>query len=133
MESLHDIDYYEWLSNQRVALLNKDLNAIDWDNIAEEFLEMGNEILKTVNSLLKQIILHKLKLEYSNEIQPRKHWQKEINNFTDQVSDIMTNSLKRKIDLQKIYKRAVKDFLLDYEANLPEECPFDLESLLGND
>ncbi len=131
--SLYETDYYLWLEQTIEDLRSSNLSQIDYQNLIEELTSLGRTDLRTVNSLVKQIIIHRLKLDYLPEREPRKHWCKEIFNFQDQLSDTLTASLTQKIDLDELYFRAKRQILVDDELNLPETCPYTLTDLLSAD
>jgi hypothetical protein len=131
--TLYETDYYLWLEQTIQALRASELSTIDCQNLIEELTSLGKTDLRTVNSLIKQVIIHRLKLDYLPDRGPRKHWCKEIFNFQDQLSDTLTASLKNKIDLDELYFRAKRQLLLDYELELPETCPYSLTDLLSAD
>ncbi len=131
--STYDQDFYRWTIEQSQALRGRNLAALDWDNLTEEIESLGKEQLHAVESYLKQLIAHRFKLQYVNDEYCRQGWEKEINNFKDEIEDRLTNSLKSKINLEKVYKRAKRDVLIDYpnlEGKLPENCPYYLDELL---
>ncbi|MEA5509456.1 DUF29 domain-containing protein [Crocosphaera sp. UHCC 0190] len=128
--SLYETDYPLWLEKQGNALKNRDVNALDWNNLLEEIEYFANEQIHAVNNLLKQIIIHRLKLDYSFDIYSRHHWQCEINAFIDNLEDKLTNSIRNKIDLEKPYKRARRTVLEKYNLDLPPDCPYSLEELI---
>jgi hypothetical protein len=129
--TLYETDYYLWLEQTIEALRSSDLSQIDCQNLIEELISLGKTDLRTVNSLVKQIMIHRLKLDYLPDREPRKHWCKEIFNFQDQLSDTLTASLKTKIELDELYFRARRQLLLEYELSLPEACPYSLTDLLS--
>jgi hypothetical protein len=131
-QTLYNTDYYNWLETTIEQLRFGQFSALDLDNLIEELASMGKTDLRTANSLIKQIIIHRLKLEKLPDTEPRKHWQKEINNFQDQLEDLLSLSLKAKIDLEKIYSRAKRDILIDYNLDLPQDCPYSLDELLNS-
>ncbi len=126
LQNSYDTDYQYWLETTIEQLRAGQFSALDLDNLIEELESMGKTDLRTANSLIKQIILDKLP-----NIQVRKHWQKEINNIKDQWEDLLSSSLKAKIDLEKIYQRAKQDLLMDYTIELPKQCPYSLDDLLN--
>ena len=128
---LYSTDYHNWLKTTIEQLRCGQFSALDLENLIEELSAMGKTDLRTANSLIKQIIIHRLKLDKLPDIEPRKHWQKEINNFQDQLEDLLSASLKAKINLEKIYSRAKRNFLIDYALELPQECPYSLDDLLN--
>ncbi|NJL89272.1 MAG: DUF29 domain-containing protein [Coleofasciculaceae cyanobacterium SM2_1_6] len=131
--TLYETDYHLWLEQTIEALQASDLSTIDCQNLIEELISLGKTDLRTVNSLIKQIIIHRLKLDYLPDREPRKHWCKEIFNFQDQLADTLTASLQNKIDLAELYFRAKRQLLIDYELELPETCPYSLTDLLSTD
>ena len=80
--------------------------------------------------MLKRLIEHRLKLDYSQEIYPRNHWLKEINNFQDELEDRITQTLLNKVDVEKQYERAKRLVLSEYKLELPEKCPYTFDDLM---
>jgi hypothetical protein len=131
---LYDRDFYQWTLQQSQALRERHVEALDWDNLTEEIESLGKEQLHAVESYLKQLIAHRFKLPYVDDEYCRLGWQKEINTFKDGIEDRLTHSLKNKIDLEKVYRRAKRDLLIDYpqlKGELPENCPYSLDELLN--
>lgn len=128
--ALYETDYPLWLEKQAIALRNRDVNVLDWENLLEEIEYLGNEQINAVNSLLKQIMIHRLKLDYASEIYSRHHWKCGINSFIDILEDKLTNSIRNKIDLKKPYARAKRTVLEKYNLDLPQECPYSLDDLI---
>ena len=128
---LYNSDYHKWLEITIEQLRSNHFSELDLENLIEELLAMGKTEIRTANSLIKQLIIHRLKLDKLPNLESRKHWQKEINNFQEQLEDLLSSSLKAKINLEKIYGRAKKEILLDYAIELPQECPYSLEELLN--
>ncbi len=127
---LYETDYFLWLEKQAIAIKNRDVEGLDWDNLLEEIEYLGREQINAVNSLLKQIIIHRLKLDYTSEIYSRHHWKCEINAFIDDLEDKLTNAIRNKIDLKKPYTRARRAVLEQYNLNLPQDCPYSLDELI---
>ncbi len=128
--TFYDIDYHLWLETTIEQLRSGYFSALDLENLIEELESMGRSDLRTANSLIKQIIIHRLKLDHLPDIDPRKHWCKEINNFKEHLEDLLSPSLKAKIDLEKLYQRAKREILVDYTLELPQTCPYALDNLL---
>ncbi|ACK66026.1 protein of unknown function DUF29 [Rippkaea orientalis PCC 8801] len=131
---IYDEDFYQWTIQQSQALRDRHLELLDWDNLIEEIEALGREELHAVESYLKQLIAHRFKLQYVDDDYCRKGWQKEINTFKDGIEDRLTNSLKNKINLEKVYQRARRDVLLDYpelKEKLPKNSPYSLDEWLN--
>ena len=130
MTNLYKTDFFEWTKSQARALQEHNIEALDWEHLKEEIEDLGNEKLNAVNRFLKGLIEHRLKLDYSQEIYPRNHWLKEVDNFQDEIEDRLTQTLFNKVDLQKQYERARRVVLREYQLNLPEKCPYTFEELM---
>jgi hypothetical protein len=139
LQQLYEIDDYLWLEETIKVLKNKDLENLDIDNLIEELESLGRSELNKVRSLLKQIIIHILLLEYWQEEYDRNcsHWKGEIIAFRDDLNNSLTTTLKNKLvqELESIYNVAVK--IVSTKTGLsknvfPENCPYSLEQLLDD-
>ena len=77
LRKLYEIDDYLWLEETIKLLKTKDLDNLDLDNLIEELESLRRNELNKVRSLLRQIIIHILLLEYWQEEYDRnyRHWQ----------------------------------------------------------
>ncbi|MGB5768582.1 MAG: DUF29 domain-containing protein [Crocosphaera sp.] len=131
MSNLYETDFVKWAFEQAKALSEHDIKSLDWSNLKEEIEALGREQLNAINSLLKQVIIHRLKLDYLQDELNHNHWEIEINAFVDQIEDKLTPTLKNKIDISKIYARSKRDVIKQYpKLNIPENCPYSLDDLL---
>ncbi|MGB5593707.1 MAG: DUF29 domain-containing protein [Crocosphaera sp.] len=130
MTLLYETDFVEWTRQQAQALHDHNIKALDWDNLKEEIEDLGKEQIHAVSSLVKRLIEHKLKLEYSSDSYPRNHWKREINNFQDEIEIRLTKTLLNKIDIEKEYERAKRLVLSEYKLDIPEQCPYTFEDLM---
>ena len=139
LQKLYEIDDYLWLEETIKLLKTKDLDNLDLDNLIEELESLGRNDLNKVRSLLRQIIIHILLLEYWQEEYDRnyRHWQGEIIAFRDDLNNSLTNTLKNKLvqELAHIYNVAVKVVVqkTGLASNLfPDNCPYSLEQLFDD-
>jgi hypothetical protein len=93
---LYERDFYAWTQGQ-AALLRAwpqglRPNALDIENLAEEIESLGRSDRSAVQSLMQQIVIHLLKLRCHPDQAPRRHWQKELLGFRDQVERIFEAS-----------------------------------------
>ena len=49
--NLYETDFALWLEKQVIALKNRDVNSLDWDNLIEEIESLGNRDKREINSL----------------------------------------------------------------------------------
>ena len=139
LQKLYEIDDYLWLEETIKLLKTKDLDNLDLDNLIEELESLRRNELNKVRSLLRQIIIHILLLEYWQEEYDRnyRHWQGEIIAFRDDLNNSLTTTLKNKLvqELDHIYNVAVKVVVqkTGLASNLfPDHCPYSLEQLFDD-
>ena len=135
---LHDTDFFTWSHKQAVLLRTGQLSKIDAELLAEEIEDMGNEIRNACLSFVRHILEHLLKLRYSSQDGPKKHWRREIVNFRVELDQRLTRSIQRQIDLDKVYRQAVRLAVAnldepDFAKRLPECCPWTLAQLRDDD
>ncbi len=141
MSGLYERDALAW-AEQQAALLDRlavgeRLNeAVDWPNVIEEVRDVGLAQLTACRSLLRQAMLHLLKLHAWPDSSATPHWRSEIRTFLVDAQDRFTPSMRQRIDLGELYAKAL--YLMQEEINansearpLPEACPFTLDELLS--
>jgi hypothetical protein len=114
MSDLYDSDIVIW-SEQQAALLRRvaagdRINdaTLDWPNIIEEIESVGNEQVRAVESLLFQAFLHELKAMAWPQAADVAHWRAEARVFRAQASLRFAPSMRQKIDIARLYSRAVR-------------------------
>jgi hypothetical protein len=126
----YDADFYIWTQEQAALLrqLPRDLFALDIDHIAEEIEDMGRSEISKVSSLLRQVLIHLLKLVTEPDSPSREHWLSEVLTFQFDVVLAFTPGMKR-IDLDRIWK-TVRTGVANLSKHsrrqapvLPADCP----------
>ena len=130
MKNLYETDFVQWTEEQAKALSEHNEKALDWENLKEEIDDLGKEQINAVHSFLKQIIIHRLKLDYTNEILSRRHWIDEIEDFQDEIERRLTKTLLNKINIEAEYERSKRKVLKMYDVRLPDKCPYTFEDLM---
>ena len=128
--NLYETDYVLWIEEQVKALSEHNEKALDWYNLKEEINSLGKEQINAIHSFLKQIIIHRLKLDYTNKKLSRNHWINEIDDFQDEIERRLTKTLLNKINLETEYERAKRKVLRLYNVKLPDVCPYTFEELM---
>lgn len=138
LKKIYEIDDYLWIEKTIKLLQEKKFNELDIENLIEELEDLGRERKNKVESLLRQIIIHLLLLEYwSKEYQYNSaHWKAEITEFRFQINGILTKNLQYFLAnrLELIYQNSLKYTKRKTELNIfPQKCPYTLEQLLDED
>ena len=141
MSDLYDDDILLW-SERQAALLRQHAgaaanDAIDWPNIIEEIESVGNEQRFQVESNLVQALIHMLKATAWPLSRDVPHWQAEARVFRSNAERRFTPSMRQRLDLDRIYRRALRGLpdTIDGQPPLPVPgvCPVTLDELLSDD
>jgi hypothetical protein len=111
--SLYDKDILAWSEHQAKALrqlaARRDLpNDLDLENIVEEIESVGRSELNAVRSLLRLILVHLIKAWADPRPEVVPHWASEVVNWRLDLSQAMTRSMRQRIDLDRIWRDALK-------------------------
>ena len=140
-DGLYERDALAWAEQQadllhRLAAGERVNDAVDWPNVIEEVQDVGLSELRACRSLLRQALLHLLKLHAWPGSQAAAHWRDEAGVFLTDAEDRFTPSMRQRIGLDELYAKALH---LARAATddageprpLPEACPFTLDELLA--
>src|SRR5947209_7150672 len=140
MSDLYEADVLEW-SERQAELLRRHaagerLNEEpDWANIIEEIEDVGRSRLSAVQSLLTQALTHMLKADGWPKSRDLPHWRAEARGFRGDAASEFSASMRRRIDLEQLYRRALDRLPDSIDGQrplpLPETCPVTLDQLLG--
>ena len=140
-DGLYERDALAWAEQQadllrRLAAGERLNAAVDWPNVIEEVQDVGLSELRACRSLLRQAMLHLLKLHAWPSSSAAPHWRDEAGVFLDDAADRFSPSMRQRIDLDDLYAKALRraQALRDVTGvsrPLPETCPFTLEALLA--
>ena len=102
----YDADGYGWAMAQGRFLRERQLDAIDWDNVAEEIETMGRSERSVYRSQLARVLLHMLKWE----AQPERRgvsWWLSITNGREEALQALKENPSLKAELQDIHEAAL--------------------------
>jgi hypothetical protein len=142
MTETYDDDIVLWSERQAELLRHHAAaarvnDAIDWPNIIEEIESVGNEQRFAVESNSVQALLYMLRAEAWPLSRDVAHWQAEARGFRDNATSRSTPSMRQRIDLAKLYKRALRrmpETIYDQQPlPVPAACPVTLDELLAED
>jgi hypothetical protein len=140
--TLYDDDIVLW-SEQQAEIIRKlgstrrDLpNDFDVENVAEEIESVGRSEMASVESFLRLLMLHLIKIASAPESPAALHWDDEVRNFGADALTRFAPSMAQRIDLQRAWRLAVQQATSslakhgDPVMELPAECPFSVEELV---
>jgi hypothetical protein len=143
MSDLYDDDILLWSEHQADLLRRRAAGELvneaelDWPNIAEEIESVGNEQLHAVESFMVQALLHDLKATAWPLSRDVPHWRAEARRFRGDAASRFAPSMRQRIDMAKVYRRALRAMpeTIDDQPPLPvpESCPATLDELLAED
>ncbi len=136
LKEIYEEDFLLWIEKTIKLLSDRTLEDLDYENLIEELATVGRSEKRTVESLIKQILIHLLLYQYWTAEHDRNahHWKGEILSFRDQLqSDLDSKTLYNHSmnSLDKLYKSAVK--LATIKSNLkslPSQCPYTFAQIL---
>ena len=140
MAELYDTDVLEWSEHQarllrRLADGQPGNETPDWDNIIEEVESVGRSQLSGVRSHLLQALIHDLKADAWPQASHVPHWRAEARVFRGNAAADFSPSMRQRIDLPLLYRRALNALpeLVDGQPPLPVPgaCPVTLDELLN--
>lgn len=107
MSALYNRDFNLWIQKTVSDLKNKDMDAIDWNNLIDEIEGMGKSERRALQSYLERLIEHLLKLKYWDAERTRceRGWKIEILEFRSRIERILNDSPSLKNYLTEIYPK----------------------------
>ena len=137
IKQLHDRDFNLWVEQMAIAIKNRDIDNMDWDNLLEEIEDMGASQKRALDSYMQRLIEHifKLKYWYSEKEYNQKHWEKEVVNFRSSIKRILKKnpSLKNYVaeEYEDIYQDAIA--AISREFPIPDHNFLSLETIMKDD
>jgi hypothetical protein len=129
MADLYDVDILQWSEQQADALRRRAFNEIDWENVAEEIESVGNEQLHAVEALLVQALRHMLKAHCWPLHRDVGTWRADAIDFRAQAQSRFAPSMRQRIDMPKLYRRALRATPETMDGIAPLPVPAELPTL----
>lgn len=142
MSALYDEDFYAWTREQarilREAAAQRVNVPVDWEHLAEEVDDLGNQIKDAIRSHLSTVIEHLLKLEYSPDANPRRKWRGSVIKARRHLLRKLEDHPSLRSWPQQAFTDAWHDGYVDaiqddsvYTQPVPEEtCPYTLDQIV---
>jgi len=130
--SLYECDYYTWALVNAAAIRERRLEDVDLDNVAAEIEDLGKSQESALESHLKVLLLHLLKLQY----QPRRttrSWQLTVREQRLALRKVLRRNpgLRKEAKLREILNDAYQEARVAAaretrlkEERFPPDCPW---------
>jgi hypothetical protein len=141
-DASYEHDFFAWSFEQARALRAREVQSLDWENLAEEIESLGRSDRDSLRNRLTVIVSHLLKLQY----QPKKRSTSWLVSITTQRADVegvlmRSPSLRGRLPeiLIEAYRTARKVASLEMGLGkrdrhlLPDVCPFTVEQILDDE
>ena len=136
MKKLYDRDYSQWAETMADLLASGNFTGLDIENLVEEVRDLSKRERDRLLSSLRLILHHLLKWDYQSNKRSRS-WENTIGRERDNIGLYLEDSpsLVRYLDnesLEKIYRVARADAMRETGLELPEMCPYDIETVMNS-
>jgi Domain of unknown function DUF29 len=140
-DDLYQRDILTWSEHQadllRRVARGERVNNLDWAHVVDEIEAVGLSELSVVNSHLRLMLLHLLKLASWPDNSAVRQWREEVAGFQAEAVQRFAPSMRQRIDLDRLHPLALKQLqAADYGPRPPAwpvTCPFTLDQLLNDD
>jgi Domain of unknown function DUF29 len=134
--TLYDRDYALWIETTIAQLRSKNVAEIDWENVLEEFEDMGKRERRSLRSNLVILLQHLLKWQFQPE-QRSGSWKGSIIEHRQRIRDRLQESPSLRNYLAEAMSLAYPD-AVERAANetglevvvFPIDCPYKFEDIL---
>jgi hypothetical protein len=112
LRSLYDQDFVAWSKQQaealRAAARIGSNQSLDWENLAEEIEDLGKSARRELQSQIRRIVRHLLKLQHSPAKEPRRGWEESIVDARAAIEDLLEVSPSLRTGLDRDLDRDVE-------------------------
>jgi hypothetical protein len=112
LKSLYDTDFLAWSKQQaealRAAPRNGSNQRLDLGNLAEEIEDLGKSVRRELQSQIRRIVRHLLKLEHSPAKEPRRGWAESIVDARAEIEDLLEASPSLRTELARDVERQMQ-------------------------
>jgi hypothetical protein len=135
----YEDDLFAWTQEQATLLRAHAVDAIDWENLAEEIESMGRRDRRELKRRLRVVLLHLLKWQARPALRGSS-WRKTLRTQRMEIRDLLQQSpsLRREVPslVREAYRDAVREAVdeTDLRADVfPSACPYAPGDVLDED
>ncbi|WP_157835910.1 DUF29 family protein [Roseivivax marinus] len=133
--NLYRDDFLAWAIQQAALIRTLDVPSLDAERVAEELEAAGEREIQQCKVQLRQVMmtLIKLSLEPDLAVEDRGAMAEVIVVSVNDVSDTVQPSHLNRLDVDIIWRQALREISVARSVNLPDQCPLHLDWLLSDD
>jgi uncharacterized protein DUF29 len=109
LRSLYDNDFLAWSKQQaealRAAMRDGSNQSLDFENLAEEIEDLGKSVRRELQSQIRRVVRHLLKLEHSPAKEPRRGWAESVVDARAEIDDLLEASPSLRTELDRDVER----------------------------
>ena len=109
LKSLYDNDFLAWSKQQaealRVAMRDGSNQSLDFGNLAEEIEDLGKSVRRELQSQIRRVVRHLLKLDHSPAREPRRDWAESVVDARAEIEDLLEASPSLRTELDRDVER----------------------------
>ena len=134
----HESDFIGWTESQASILrkLPAGTFGLDTENLAEEIADLGRSEIRETSSLLRQLLVHLIKLAIEPNAEPAGHWLDEVLAFQGDAVLACPPGIRQRVDLPAVWRLACNAATRSLQQHgkeagkMPPECPLTVDDLL---
>lgn len=136
--ALYDADFVLWTEQQAAAIrsLAGASNSLDAEHLAEEIEDLGKRDVREVESYIRLILVHALKMFTSPGSSHIPHWRSEIVAFQDSALAAFAPSMRQRITIDRQWSTARRIVSAESGAlsvlSERDSCPVSFEDIMSS-
>ena len=115
---LYEVDFMAWCETQAEVLRSQAYDQLDLIHLIEEIEDMGREQFRKTTLLVRQIIIHILKLNTFPDDPAANHWRSEIAAFQNDLEEVVSGSIRYRFEQREEFlvqqQKALKQLQKQY-------------------
>jgi hypothetical protein len=138
IRELYEKDFNLWAEEMAIAIRNRNINDMDWDNLLEEIEDMTASQRRSLRSYYYKLVEHILKLRDWDAEKERNNskWRVEVTNFRRNINDILEDSPSLKNYLKDNHNNWFSKVVDNYQKNklfrVQDTTPIHLETMMDD-
>lgn len=119
MKNLYEKDFNLWAEQMAIAIRERNVNEMDWDNLLEEIEDMSASQKRALRSYYYRLVEHILKLRdwHAEKERNETKWRVEVANFRRSINDILEDSPSLKNYFEQNHGLWFPKVIANYDKN----------------